>query len=450
MAVTELRSFVGLDLGETPAVQCRPSRISCNNKQMACLSAKIDELCNPFAPDGPASLVNLITGRSVSNDTQNYLLTTLQRGRELRQHFQDEWTEDSKRFLKPVKRVLVQNFAADHTEKAKKLKVTASESSKSSAENLRDMFARMVIVVAWKTSFDRRSVIANPITSYPLSLAHRDGSHMKTNKAALLQKLEATQNTILTKSDIPKSIVLVYDGGRLLHSVLSQTNVGASFRSIARTMLSVVLSSGCQETHICLDKYVTNSIKDSERRLREACDTIFVITGPEQRIRQTGQKLLANSVFKNEFAKFLIKEWSEDHYHHLFGGKTLIVSYGGDCYQYKSTENQIIVTQPDYLQGDHEEADTLIAFHINNISSQNIMVRASDSDVLVILIGVLGQLPPEERPLIIMDCGAGHNRRYISVTNIANKLDDSKPGLPRAIPAYHAFTGCDFTSAFYR
>ena len=90
MAVTELRSFVGLDLGETPAVQCRPSRISCDNKQMGCLSAKIDELCNPFAPDGPTSLVNLTTGRSVSYDTQNYLLKTLQRGREQRQPFQDE------------------------------------------------------------------------------------------------------------------------------------------------------------------------------------------------------------------------------------------------------------------------------------------------------------------------------------------------------------------------
>ena len=77
------------------------------------------------------------------------------------------------------------------------------------------------------------------------------------------------------------------------------------------------------------------------------------------------------------------------------------------------------------------------------------MVRASDSDVLVILIGVFGQQLLEERPLIIMDCGAGHNRRYISVKNIANKLDDSKPGLPRVIPAYHAFTGCDFTSSSY-
>ena len=90
----------------------------------------------------------------MSNETQNYLLKTLQSGRELRQRFQDEWTEDSKRFLKPVKRVHVQNFAAGHTEKAKKFKVTASQSSKSSAENLRDMFARMVIVVAKKTSFD--------------------------------------------------------------------------------------------------------------------------------------------------------------------------------------------------------------------------------------------------------------------------------------------------------
>ncbi|KAG1676316.1 hypothetical protein GQR58_014353 [Nymphon striatum] len=102
-------------------------------------------------------------------------------------------------------------------------------------------------------------------------------------------------------------------------------------------------------------------------------------------------------------------------------------------------------------QGDHEEADSLIAFHVANITAGSIIVRAADTDVLI-LIGTLGQQRPEVRSManIIMDCGMGNSRRYINVTNIVGVLEDCKPGLPRALPGYHAFTGCDFTSAFYR
>ena len=105
-----------------------------------------------------------------------------------------------------------------------------------------------------------------------------------------------------------------------------------------------------------------------------------------------------------------------------------------------------------HLQGDHEEADTLIVFHIANITAEHVIVRASDTDFLVILIGANGQERPDDRTMadIIMDCGMGNSRRYINVTNIADVLEERKPGLARALPGYHAFTGCDFTSAFYR
>lgn len=110
--------------------------------------------------------------------------------------------------------------------------------------------------------------------------------------------------------------------------------MGASYASIARTMLSVVCSGSASEIHLCLDKYVENSIKDSERKLRGAVDSVYVITGPDQTIRQSGKKLLTNGVFKNELAKFILKEWGKDHYWNIFGGKTLLASYGGECFQY--------------------------------------------------------------------------------------------------------------------
>lgn len=66
---------------------------------------------------------------------------------------------------------------------------------------------------------------------------------------------------------------------------------------------------------------------------------------------------------------------------------------------------------PLYLQGDHEEADTLIAFHVKNVTG-NVIVRASYVSVQVTLIAAFGNLCPEERctAVSIMDCGTGNNK----------------------------------------
>ena len=155
------------------------------------------------------------------------------------------------------------------------------------------------------------------------------------------------------------------------------------------------------------------------------------------------------------FSKFLLNEWQNAQYYNILEEKILFVSYGGKCFQYQGNGEQsgsITTTSPSHLQGNHEEADTLIAFHIAQMAGRNIMVRASDTDVLVIRIGALGQQRREVRSTsnIIMDCGMGNSRRYINVTNITDNLEERQPRLSKALPGYHAFTGCDFTSAFYR
>ena len=69
---------------------------------------------------------------------------------------------------------------------------------------------------------------------------------------------------------------------------------------------------------------------------------------------------------------------------------------------------------PAHLQANHEEADdTLVAFHLENTSGNKIIVRASDTDVLIILISVLGNQSPEMRysKNVFMDCGSGNSRR---------------------------------------
>ena len=273
--------------------------------------------------------------------------------------------------------------------------------------------------------------------------------YVKSDKSALLKYLETLQDTRFTEMELASTYVSIYDGGLVLHSVLSRTNYGASFASIARTVLITVCSGNTTEVHLCLDKYIENSIKDSERKLRGSEDMAYFITGPEQTIRQNGQKLLNNANLKNEMSKFFVNEWKKNHYYDIMAGKVVYVSYGGECYKYipDGEHQNVTVTQPSVYQGDHEEADTLIAFHVANITG-DVVVRASDTDVLAILIGSAGQRLPEDR--VIMDYGTGNSRRYIDVTNIVQGLEHLKPGLSTAIPAYHAFTGCDFTSSFYR
>lgn len=139
-----------------------------------------------------------------------------------------------------------------------------------------------------------------------------------------------------------------------------------------------------------------------------------------------------NVNFKKELSMFLLHEWENDHYLKVLAGKTLFASYGGKCHQYVPDHERqsITVEEPTYLQGHHEEADTLIAFHVANITG-DVVVRASDTDVLVILIGALDNQQPEERATrtVIIYSGTGNKRRYINVNNIVNNLEDLKPGL---------------------
>lgn len=452
LAVSELKSLVGIEQENGTAAQCHPSQINKDNIQMKALGKTIDTFCNPFSDEAPSTLVNIATGRAANAATQSYLLSTIRRGQEAREKFEEEWDENRKRFTQPIKKVKVANFAAENTKKGPL--ASASKRAQTNAENLRDAFVKMIVVASQDSAVDLRHILKYPIIKYPLAFAHCDGSLVKTDKSSLLHHLEAVQMETINELDHPELYTHVYDGGLLLHSILSQTSIGASYASIARTILSVICASKGKEVHICLDKYLEDSIKGSERKLRGAVDSAYNITGPEQTIRQSGKKLLANGMFKDQLGRFLLQEWGKEHYWHILEGKTVIASFGGDCLSFvpDKESHHITVTRPAEYQGNHEEADTLISFHVANTSASHICVRASDTDVLVILIGMLARQRPEVRAAktVIMECGMGNSRRYINVSNITDGLEDMKTGLPEALPGFHAFTGCDFTSAFYR
>ena len=105
------------------------------------------------------------------------------------------------------------------------------------------------------------------------------------------------------------------------------------------------------------------------------------------------------------------------------------------------------VEHPLELQGEHEVADTLLAFHAASGLTGNMLGRASDTDMLVIRNLVT---PSPLDLLIIIDCGSGNDRRHSDISGIALALESKEKSLTAALPGLHSFTGCDYTTAFYR
>ena len=174
------------------------------------------------------------------------------------------------------------------------------------------------------------------------------------------------------------------------------------------------------------DTYGTESLKNKEREKRGESAEDYVIDGPDQRPTESSEKLMKNSKFKDELGKFFVKEWQEEKYTEVISGKVIVTSNVGTCIQIHATaEKKIIAEEPAHLQSSHEEADTLIAFQVRQVEA-DVIVRASDTDILALLIAMIGGITEGEVPTkygrILMDSAAGNKRRYIDVTSIQNKI----------------------------
>lgn len=98
----------------------------------------------------------------------------------------------------------------------------------------------------------------------------------------------------------------------------------------------------------------------------------------------------------------------------------------------------------------HEEADTRIIVHLQDVLTTDgtitALIRTVDTDVVVILVGKFYDLKSINHNLQIwVAFGMGKNFRYLSINRICEALGEKKS---RALPVFHAFSGCDTTSAF--
>ena len=117
-----------------------------------------------------------------------------------------------------------------------------------------------------------------------------------------------------------------------------------------------------------------------------------------------------------------------------------------------STVNENVVTNGTGLEilslmpCNMEEADERIFVHVKHISRKHarIMIKAVDSDVVVIAITNFHQLVPLNE--LWIEFGTGKLLRFIPIHQIARIL---VPDKYLAFSFFHAFSGCDATPLFF-
>ena len=193
--------------------------------------------------------------------------------------------------------------------------------------------------------------MAYPITNFPQSLAHADGTMTTTEKSKMMKVLGKYQEC-LARQDLPEITACMIDGGLLLHSSLEGNFRMPTFGDVAKIIISQAMKFRCKEIHVLFDTYKKDSIKASERLRRQGEDAEYKITGPDQSPGVSVAKLLKNSNFKQQLAKFLMKEWCKDQYAPYLENKKLYVSSGGDCVLLLSNENsEVVKSVPSSFQG---------------------------------------------------------------------------------------------------
>ena len=437
--VASLLDMAAITTKEDISQELKPYRIKRDNSDLEKLILYLEDTMNPFQVNLEDKLYCLSTGRSASSEVERDLTNLEEKGQLMYQTFIDECQQDPTRFERPIKKKKVKNFASD----AVKTRVSAKDQSIKEIRCTRDLFGRL-LYLGISENLDLKSILSHPLTPVPFSLCHITGAMNKTEKSALMRALE---ERVPTNNDVMDKNTYIIDTMFFLRTL---PELPPTFGGIAK----VVLQHACsflQNVHIVSDTYRDGpSIKSFERneRGKDSMNT-YQVTGPFQRRPSNFNAALSSNSFKSALLKFFKNEWRSDNYVTILEGHTVYFALEESCYLYTVKDGHVEQSELTDLQSFHEEADTRILFHAKYISQKSlnpvIVVRSCDTDVFILLLCHSIQLKAK----LWMDTGLSskNTRRNINITELGNLLTDE---ICSALPAFHAFTGSDYTAAFLR
>jgi len=281
---------------------------------------------------------------------------------------------------------------------------------------------------------DLEEFFAHEIQSFPPSLSGFGKLHLPGNKSDLLQCLEQPAG----QSEPPSSYdCKVLDGAVIVHC-LPTTSVG-SFHQYADRVFLPYLKKQLQDTSrldVVWDTYIPDSLKESTRKKRG--DGVRRKVAGDTKLPRNWMDFLRDSMNKKELLAFL-------------SSKVVEFNWPPEKAIYVTSEKDVasIGSTIPMQNCNHEEADTRTVVHIVHAlehGAKTFHVRTVDTNVVVILVGTFYDLRVTQ-PLIDIwvAFGMGKNYRFYHISAICASLEEQQS---RALPVFHAFSGCDTTSAF--
>lgn len=433
--------FEELDLSrkEDVSEDLKPHRIKQNCKDLEKLIRAVTDTMNPFSDSiNKVHLFNISTGKAANEDTTNFLLSVKDVGTAARNDFIQSCNNNPNKFSQAIKRQKIKTFATE----AGKYKISSSTENKLvSVAMTRDLFGS-ILFHALQSKVDMAEALKYPLTPVPLSLSHADGMMQKTPKVKLLNELEKKVKTV-----DPRNVnTTIIDGMFFLHLFV---DLPSTFGSVASYILRRVCKQKGNEIHLVFDKTIKPSIKDCERDKRSENRSIaYQITGAEQKRPGNWLQALRKDQFKEALVDFLTSHWKDDLFSSILDTKKLFVNCGDMCYSFIAEEGKMVrKIEQDYFCT-HEEADSRMIFHLKQLNTPvNVVIRTVDTDVLIIALGCMHLLDPGKKVWLEAGLYTKNSLRYISINQLFQHCGES---LCRALPGYHAFTGCDYTASFNR
>ena len=437
--VNEALTMVDMDNTRDTQTDLSPSRIKRVNEDLQKVINQIESCANPFTLDPSLPLINISTGKSVPDAVSTSLLNIPDDGKNMHESFVKECIESAERFEKPVRKHPLRTFASDCVTNRKAGKNTKEAQLKCTSE-----LPGRIAFTAASADVDLEYVFSFPLTPLPLSMCKGDGTMVHTEKSKLFKVLEGTVGDHGSPTFIGTHII---DGNLQLHCMSPEQPV--TYGELSRNILSTSLAYRSQRIDINFDTYERPSIKDCERDRRAAVvEGELVIEGPQQKRDASFNKLLERESFKRELPVFLHRNWSSNFYKSLLEGREVYLGVMGQCTRYLVENGEVHAEPVPSLNCNHSEADTRVILHMieaDKSTPGDIVIRASDTDILVLLLHHQHRVSST----VWMEVGnrGQGNLRYVNVTKIADSIGHE---MCTALPGLHAFTGCDYTSAFVR
>jgi len=415
----------------------RPAEMKRSEKDVCNLVAAFQNFLNPFTVSDHTSLYCVSSGKPATSQVADDLLQYTKLGEQAAAKFiADRLQERTTKFHAPMKKLRLKSFQS----MAVKRTLTTTQKKVVHVTAERNVLGQL-LMLAKRNDVSFEKLFQFPLGPVPLSLGTTDGSFIKTNKAQLLHLLE--DQCVPQEHEYPKECTQIVDGNALLQSMVRLPH---TFCALARAVFNSLPKAGV--VHFVTDCYRHDSIKDVERSRRGSSAT-YQIGGRMTKVPRDFASFMLNAENKTQLIRFLLAEWQLPEYAQCLHGRTIFFVCEEMCYSLHSADGcSTVVSVVDQLCSSQEEADTRIILHClfaaESMSGDgSIVVRSPDTDVFVLLLAYASDI----RNQVFFDTGTGTTRRLLAVTDIAAQLGEN---VVNALPGFHAFTGCDTSSAFVR